>query len=339
MASNNLRGKTVVVTGASAGVGRATVRELGREGAHVALLARGRAGLEAAASEVRAEGGKALVVPVDVSDAEAVEAAAATVERELGPIDVWINVAMTAVLAEVAETTAEEFRRVTEVTYLGSVHGTQAALRRMLPRDRGKIVQVGSALAYRGIPLQATYCGAKHAIEGFVQSLRTELLHRRSKVGLTIVQLPGMNTTQFSWVRARTKNHPQPVPPIFEPEVAARAVVWAAQHNRREIWVGGPTVKTIVGQRAVPWFVGWYLARTGFSGQQTDQPLDPGRPDYVFAPLDDDRDHGAHGEFGDKAKSRSAQLWLSLHRRTVATAAAGVASATVGTVVARRRSS
>jgi short-subunit dehydrogenase len=322
----DLNGKVVVVTGASAGVGRATVRALGRRGARVALLARGRAGLEAAAAEVRAAGGEALVVPTDVADAAQVEAAAERVERELGEIEVWINVAMTAVLAEVAETTPEEFRRVTEVTYLGSVHGFQSALRRMLARDRGKIVQVGSALAYRGIPLQATYCGAKHAVEGFVQSLRTELLHRGSKVSVTIVQLPGLNTTQFSWVRARTPNEPQPVPPIFQPEVAAEAIVWAAEHRRREIWVGGPTVKTILGQRVVPGFVAWYLARNGFSGQQTDQPLRPGRPDYVFAPLDDDRDHGSHGDFDDRAKRSSLQLELSLRRRMVAAAAIGFAA-------------
>jgi short-subunit dehydrogenase len=326
----DVQGKVVVVTGASAGVGRATVRLLGRRRARVALLARGRAGLEAAAAEVRSAGGEALVIPTDVADPGQVEAAAERVERELGEIDVWINVAMTAVLAEVAETTAEEFRRVTEVTYLGSVHGFQTALRRMLPRDRGKIVQVGSALVYRGIPLQATYCGAKHAVEGFVQSLRTELLHRRSNVSVTIVQLPGLNTTQFSWVRARTPHEPQPVPPIFQPEVAAEAIVWAAEHRRREIWVGGPTVKTIIGQRVVPSFVAWYLARKGFSGQQTSTPLPPDRPDYVFTALDDERDHGSHGDFDDRAKDRSLQLELSLNRGAVmAAAAAGAVALTV----------
>ena len=324
-----------MVTGASAGVGRATVRALGARGARVALLARGRTGLEAAAAEVRQAGGEALVVAVDVADAEQVEAAAERVERELGPIDVWINVAMTAVLAEVAETTPAEFRRVTEVTYLGSVHGCLSALRRMLPRDRGRIVQVGSALGYRGIPLQATYCGAKHAVEGFVESLRTELMHRGSRVRLTIVQLPGLNTTQFSWVRARTPRHPQPVPPIFQPEVAAAAIVWAAEHRRREIWVGGPTLKTILGQRVVPWFVDWYLARTGYSGQQTDQPLAVDRPDYLFAPLDDEHDHGWHGEFDAEAKGSSVQLWLSLHRAAAAAGAAAVAVAVLAAVADR----
>ena len=280
----------------------------------MALLARGRAGLEAAAREIREAGGEALVVPTDVSDAEQVEAAAERVEHELGPIDIWINVAMTAVLAEIADTTAEEFRRVTEVTYLGSVHGVQAALKRMLPRDAGKIIQVGSALGYRGIPLQATYCGAKHAIQGMIESLRTELMHRGSNVELTIVQLPGMNTTQFSWVRARTPNHPQPVAPIYQPEVAADAIVWAAEHRRREIWVGVSTVYTIIGNRVGSWVADRYLAKTGFGGQQTDQPLGE-RRDYVFTPLDDDVDHGSHGEFDAKAHGRSPQLWLSLHRR------------------------
>jgi len=326
----------VVITGASAGVGRATARAFGRQGARVALLARGRAGLEAAAEEIRAAGGQALVLPTDVADPEQVEAAAEATEREFGPIDVWVNVAMTAVLAEVADTTAEEFRRVTEVTYLGSVHGFLTALKRMLPRDRGKIVQVGSALAYRGIPLQATYCAAKHAVEGFVQSLNTELKHRGSNVEVTIVQLPGLNTTQFSWVRAKTPNQPMPVPPIFQPEVAADAIVWAAHHKRREIWVGGPTVKTIVGQRAVPWFVMRYLADKGFGSQQTNQPMPPNRPDYVFHPLDDERDHGSHGEFDDQAKSRSVQLWLSQHRGAVTAAAAG-AMAMAGAAAARAR--
>src|SRR3954471_24111072 len=261
----------VVITGASAGVGRATARAFGREGARVALIARGRAGLEAAAEEVRAAGGEALVVPCDVADAAAVDAAAARVEEAFGPIDVWVNVAMAAVLAEVAETSAEEFRRVTEVTYLGSVHGTQAALARMLPRDRGKIVQVGSALAYRGIPLQATYCGAKHAIQGFCESLRTELLHRGSGVSLTVVHLPGLNTTQFGWVRARTRGRPRPVAPVYDPAIAARAIAAAAEHPRREWQVGGSTVAVILGEKLVPWLADRYLARTNVEAQQQDR--------------------------------------------------------------------
>src|SRR4051794_4503290 len=313
--------QVVVITGASAGVGRATARAFGREGARVALIARGRAGLEAAAEEVRAAGGEALVVPCDVADAAAVDAAAARVEEAFGPIDVWVNVAMAAVLAEVAETSAEEFRRVTEVTYLGSVHGTQAALARMLPRDRGKIVQVGSALAYRGIPLQATYCGAKHAIQGFCESLRTELLHRGSGVSLTVVHLPGLNTTQFGWVRARTRGTPRPVAPVYQPEIAADAIVWAARHRRRELWVGFSTAYTTGGNRIAPWFADRYLAKTAVKGQQTGRPLDPGRPDYLDAPLDDDRDHGVHGEFGGEAKTRSPQVALARHKRSVAGAA------------------
>ena len=328
-------GEVVVITGASAGVGRATAREFGRRGARVGLIARGRAGLEAAAAEVRAAGGEALVLPCDVADFAAVDAAATRVEEELGPIDVWVNVAMAAVLAEVTETSADEFRRVTEVTYLGSVHGAKAALARMLPRDRGKIVQVGSALAYRGIPLQATYCGAKHAIQGFCESLWTELLHRRSEVELTVVHLPGLNTTQFTWVRARTRGRPRPVAPVYQPEIAARAIVWAAHHRRRELWVGFPTAYAIAGNRIAPWFADRYLAKTAFKGQQTAQPLDPGRPDYLEAPLDDDVDHGAHGPFGDEAKRHSPQLALAEHRRAAALAVALAAGAAV--VAAARR--
>lgn len=325
----------IVVTGASAGVGRATVRELAAPGVRIGLIARGRAGLEAAAQDVRAAGGEALVLPCDVSDAEAVEAAAARFEAECGEIDCWINVAMCAVLAEVTETTAEEFRRVTEVTYLGAVHGFQAALRRMVPRDSGKIVQVGSALGYRGIPLQATYCASKHAVQGFVESLRTELEHRDSNVSLTIVQLPGLNTTQFTWVRARTQNTPQPVAPIYAPEVAARAIAWAAAHDRRELWVGLPTVYTILGNRMASWAADRYLAKTGVAGQQTDEPLDPERPDYLFAPLDDERDHGSAGPFTDKAHGRSVQLAVATHRGAVAAGIAGLAAG-LATALARR---
>ena len=327
MTEPTARHEVVVITGASAGVGRATAIAFAKQGARVALLARGRAGLEAAAADVRAAGGEPLVLPTDVADAEQVEAAADAVERELGPVDVWVNCAMTAVLAEVTDTAADDFRRVTEVTYLGSVHGTLAALKRMVSRDRGTIVQVGSALCYRAIPLQATYCGAKHAIRGFVESLRTELLHRKSNVGLTIVHLPGMNTPQFGWVKTSLAHHPQPVPPIYQPELAAEAIVWAARHDRREIWVGWPTVKTIVGQRVVPWYVDRHLAAHGFDSQQTDEPIAPDRPHYVYEPVDDDVDHGAHGIFGSRSQSQSVQLWLTLHRGVVATAAAGALAA------------
>src|SRR3954462_9461182 len=271
----SLEGKVVAVAGASAGIGRATVRELARQGADVGLIARGEERLNAAAAEVREAGRRACVAPADVADAEQVEQAAARIERELGPIDVWINVAMTAVLAEVMDTTPEEFKRVTEVTYLGSVHGVQAALRRMLPRDRGTIVQVGSALSRRGIPLQATYCASKHAVKGFLDSLRAELIHHRSHVKVALVQLPGLNTPQFDWVRTRLHKHPQPVPPIYQPEVAARAIAHAAEHPRREIWVGFPTVYTILGEKFASGLMDIYLGRTNEQAQQTPEAIDP----------------------------------------------------------------
>jgi short-subunit dehydrogenase len=327
----------IVITGASAGVGRATTRAFARPGVRLGLIARGRAGLEAAAAEARRAGAEALVLPCDVADAEAVEAAAQAVEDAFGPIDLWVNDAMTAVLAEITETTAAEFRRVMEVTYLGAVHGTQAALRRMVPRDRGKIVQVGSALGFRGIPLQATYCGAKHAVQGFVESLRTELRHRGSHVSHTIVQLPGLNTTQFGWVRARTPEFPQPVAPIYAPEVAARAIVWAATHTRAEVWVGLPTVYTILGSRIASRAADWYLARTAFQGQQSGTPLDPARPDYLDSPLDDERDHGSEGPFTAQQHHRSAQLWLTTHRGVVAGGAAAAAAAAAWATGRRRR--
>jgi short-subunit dehydrogenase len=329
--------KVVVISGASAGIGRAAAREFAARGYAVGLLARGRAGLSAARREVEQQGARAFDVAVDVADADAVDAAADAVERELGPIDVWVNVAMAAVLGEVRHTPADEFRRVTEVTYLGSVHGTQAALRRMLPRDRGKVVQVGSALARRGIPLQATYCAAKHAIQGFVESLRTELIHAGSNVELTMVQLPGVNTTQFGWVRLRppVDHEPQPVAPIYQPEVAARAIVWAAEHRRRELWVGLPTTLTIVGNWFAPRIQDWYLARTGYGGQQTSRPVPSDRRDYLFEPLDVGDDRGSHGSFDDQAKPRSTQLWATTHRRALG-AGAALAAAALGAVVTRR---
>ncbi|MDP9401620.1 MAG: SDR family oxidoreductase [Actinomycetota bacterium] len=321
-------GQIVVVTGASAGVGRATAVAYGARGDTVALLARGRAGLEAARREVEAAGGRALVVPTDVADAAQVEAAAARVERELGPIDVWVNSAMAAVLAEVGQTEPEEFRRVVEVTFLGSVYGTMAALKRMGPRDRGTIVQVGSALAYRGIPLQASYCGAKHGLQGFFESLRVELLHQGSNLRYTMVQLPGLNTPQFTWVRVRgLARRPRPVAPVYQPEVAARAIVWASEHGRREVWVGGATVGTILGSRLAPWFADRVLARTNYEGQQTDEPLEPDRRDYLFAPLDDDEDRGTRGPFAGESASRSLQLRLRMHRGAAWGAAAGLLAA------------
>jgi short-subunit dehydrogenase len=321
-----LKGKVVAITGASAGVGRATVRELARHGAHVGLIARGQDRLEAAAAEVREAGAKACVAPADISDAEAVERAAERIEAELGPIDVWVNAAMTAVLAEVKDTTADEFKRVTEVTYLGSVHGVQAALRRMLPRDSGVIVQVGSALSRRGIPLQATYCASKHAIKGFADSLRAELIHEGSNVKLTFVQLPGLNTPQFGWVRTRLDKHPQPVAPIYQPEIAAKAIVYAIEHPRRELWVGGATVYTILGEKFASGFMDRYLGRTNVKGQQTDIAIDPAqREDNLFEPPPGDP--AAHGIFDDSAHTRSPQWWLNTHRPLVAAATAAAAAA------------
>jgi NAD(P)-dependent dehydrogenase (short-subunit alcohol dehydrogenase family) len=316
--------RVVVVTGASAGVGRATVRLLAREGAAVGLIARGREGLEAAAREVERAGGRALACPADVAKHDEVAAAATRFEAELGPIDVWINNAMATILAPLSEITPEEFRRSTEVTYLGSVWGTMAALRCMRPRDRGTVVQVGSALAYRGIPLQAPYCGAKHALQGFLESVRAELLHEGSNVRLTMVQLPALNTPQFTWARTRMPRHPQPVPPIFQPEVAAEAIVWAVSNPRRELMVGWPTVKTIVGNAAAPGVADRYLARQGYDAQQTDGPVDPERPDNLFEPVEGDC--GAHGPFDDRAKTWSLQAALSRHRRALGLGAlAGIA--------------
>ncbi|HEV3351933.1 MAG TPA: SDR family oxidoreductase [Acidimicrobiales bacterium] len=318
-------GRVVVVTGGSAGVGRATVRAFAERGDDVAVLARGREGVDAAVKEVEAAGGRAVGVSVDVADADGVEAAAAEVERELGPIDVWVNCAMTSVFAPFKDAEPDEVRRVTEVNYLGFVYGTKAALRRMLARDRGVIVQVGSALAYRGIPLQSAYCGSKHAIKGFTESLRCELLHDKSKVRVTMVQLPALNTPQFDWVLSRLPRKPQPVPPIYQPEVAARAILWASEHDRAEVFVGGSTVGTIIANKLAPRLVDRYLARTGFDSQQTKEAADPDRPANLWRPVAGD--HGAHGDFDRRAKARSVQWWLTSHRRGVAGAALGVAGA------------
>jgi NAD(P)-dependent dehydrogenase (short-subunit alcohol dehydrogenase family) len=325
--------EVVVITGASGGVGRAVAREYAARGARVALLARGEAGLAAARDDLLSAGGQPLAVPTDVADFEAVESAADLVERELGPIDVWVNNAFTSVFSPFDQITAEEFKRVTEVSYLGYVYGTKAALARMKPRDRGTIVQVGSALAYRGIPLQTAYCGAKHAIQGFHESLRCELLHDKSNVHVTMVQLPAVNTPQFSWVTSRMRRQPQPVAPIYQPEVVARAILRAADHpKRREYWVGGSTVATIVANAVAPAALDRYLARTGFDSQLTDQAAPAGRPANLWSPADGPNQHdfGAHGQFDDKAKQRSLQSTLSEHPGVVA-AAAAVAAAGVAT--------
>jgi NAD(P)-dependent dehydrogenase (short-subunit alcohol dehydrogenase family) len=332
--------QTVVITGASAGIGRATARLFAQRGDRVGLIARGQAGLAGAARDVDRAGGIALAVPADVSDFAQVDAAAEQIERGMGPIDVWVNVAFTSVFAPFAELTPAEFRRVTEVSYLGFVHGTMAALNRMRPRDRGVIVQVGSALGERSIPLQSAYCGAKHAINGFTSSLRCELLHDKSGVRITVVQMPAVNTPQFSWVRSKLPRHPQPVPPIYQPEVAARGVVFAADHpGRKEYLVGATTTATILGNRVMPALLDRYLARTGFDSQQTGGVERHDRPDNLWAPVDDPQgtDHGAHGEFDDRSHSHSAQLRLSEHPLAVTAAGAAAALGVALAVRGRRR--
>ena len=304
--------EVVVITGASAGVGRATAQAFGKRKAKVGLIARGREGLEAAKREIESFGGEALVLPLDVADADAIERAADEVEKAFGPIDIWINNAMLSVFSPVMEMTPADFKRVTEVTYLGYVYGTLAALKRMKRRDRGSIVQVGSALAYRGIPLQSAYCAAKHAVQGFHDSLLTELIHDHSHVRVVMVQMPALNTPQFRWVKSRLPRKAQPVPPIFQPEVAAEAIVWAAYSGRREINVGWPTVKAVWGNNLVPGYADRYLAKHGYEAQMIDEPEDPDRPDNLWEPLPGDA--GAHGVFDDRAVSRSIELEMNKRR-------------------------
>ena len=322
-----MKQEIVVITGASAGVGRATAREFAKRGASVALVARGEAGLDAARHEVESLGGRALVVPTDVSAPDQVEAAALAVEERLGPIDIWVNNAMASVFSPAAEMEPDEFQRVTAVTDLGAVYGTLAALRHMATRNRGVIVQVGSALAYRSIPLQSAYCGAKHGLLGFTDSLRCELLHDRSRVHLTMVHLPALNTPQFEWVKSRLPHRPQPVPPIFQPEVAARAIYWAAHHRRRELWVGFPVWKAIVAQKIIPGWLDRYLARMGYDAQQTDEPVPPNRPNNLWQPLPED--FGAHGRFDARSSGRSPYLWATTHRGLIAALALAGAAALV----------
>jgi short-subunit dehydrogenase len=330
------RGRVVVVTGASAGVGRAAAREFARRGCDVALLARNGEALDNARAEVESQGRRALAIPLDMSDADAVESAAFAIESQLGPIDVWVNNAMVTVFSPVTLLRPEEVRRVTEVTYLGTVNGTLSALRRMVSRGRGTIVQVGSALAYRSIPLQAPYCGAKSAIRGFTDSLRTELLHSGSRVRVTMVQMPALNTPQFDWCRARVARKPQPVPPIFEPEVAARAIVWASRHRRREVFVGTSTVAAIWGNRLIAPLLDRYLARTAFRAQLAPEPIEPNRRDNLWQTVPGD--HGAHGRFADRASSHSRELWASTHRGWLLTAcAAGAWLACLAAAAARAR--
>jgi NAD(P)-dependent dehydrogenase (short-subunit alcohol dehydrogenase family) len=328
----DVKDKIVVITGASAGVGRALSRLFAQRGAHVALLARGKDGLEGARQEVESAGRKALAIPVDVSDPEQVEQAADQVEAQLGPIDIWINNAMTSVFSPVKEMTPDDFKRVTDVTYLGYVYGTLTALRRMLPRDRGVIVYVGSALAYRGIPLQAAYCAAKHAVQGFTESLRSELIHDHSHVRITMVQLAAINTPQFGWVKSRLPRKPQPVPPIYQPEVAARAIFHAATHKRRELWMGLPTVETIIGNRIMPGYLDRYLAEYGYESQQYDGTVGPDRRDNLWEPVPGD--HGAHGDFDNRAQGFSLQVWATTHRGSVGVAAlTGLASLALAALI------
>jgi NAD(P)-dependent dehydrogenase (short-subunit alcohol dehydrogenase family) len=329
-----------VVTGASGGIGRAVARRLAARGDAVALLARGADGLAAAAEDVRAAGGIPLPIEVDVADFTAVDEAADRVEKELGPIDLWVNDAFSSVFGRFTDIGMDEFQRTTEVSYLGYVYGTKAALTRMLPRDRGVIVQVGSALAYRGIPLQTAYCGAKHAIQGFHESLRIELMHDKRNVHVTMVQMPAVNTPQFGWVLSRLPRKAQPVPPIYQPEVAARAVVYAADHpRRREYWVGGSTAATLLANAVAPGILDRYLARTGFSGQQTAERRDPDQPVNLWHPADGpgEPDAGAHGTFDDRAHDRSAQLWASQHHGLLAAIGGGLAAAAGAAAWARRR--
>ncbi len=325
---NSERSPVVVVTGGTAGIGRATVREFARQGYDVAILARGKDGLEAAKREVEAMGQRALAIPTDVAQWSMVEDAAETIERELGPINVWINNAFAGIFSRFIDVSPEEYERVTQVTYIGQVNGTRAALARMLPRNRGKIVLVGSALAYRGIPLQSAYCGAKHAIQGFIDSLRCELLHSGTQVTITMVQMPGVNTPQFDWIRAKLPGEPRPVGKVYQPEVAARALYAAAHTERKEMLVGLPTLEAVWGNKVASSLLDDYLARTGFSSQQRPERVKPDRKDNLFDPVAGD--HGARGSFDDEAVDSSVELFFTEHKSSLSLAALGAAAAAAG---------
>jgi len=331
--------ETVVVTGGTAGVGRATVREFAAKGANVAILARGKGRLEATKKEVEELGGKAIAISVDVSDSKAVEDAAEQIERELGEIDIWVNNAFAGIFARFMDVTPEEYERVTAVTYLGQVNGTRAALKRMIPRDRGSIVLVGSALAYRGIPLQSAYCGSKHAIQGLIDSVRSELIHDAPGVHICMVQMPGLNTPQFDWIRTRMPGKPRPIGTVFQPEVAARAIHFAAHSDRKEMLVGGPTVESVWANKVASAWLDDYLASVGFKGQQSPEPVSPDRKDNLFEPVPGDFE--AHGRFDDIAHEDSPELWASIHKKQIGIAALGAvaaaAAAGVGFMLAGKR--
>ncbi|OHV08763.1 SDR family oxidoreductase [Kushneria phosphatilytica] len=331
------RQEVVVITGAGAGLGRATAREFARRGAHLGLISRDETRLAAVKSEAEALGARVVTVAADVADAAQIEAAADRIESELGPLDIWVNDAMTTVFSPLHAMTAEEFKRVTEVTYLGNVNGTMAALKRMRPRDHGTIVQVGSALAYRPVPLQTAYCGAKHAIKGYTEGLRCELLNEGSRVHVTIVEMPGLNTPQFDWCRSHLSHRARPVAPVYQPEVGARAIYWAAHHRRRQLYVGIPSVLTIWGNKLMPGLMDRYLARNAVSGQQTATREDPDRADNLWQPVPGDK--GAHGRFNRESHASSAQLWAATHRREIGlvAGAAVVLGAVLGSTGRARR--
>ena len=327
---NDERPEVVVITGASGGVGRATAQAFGRRGARVCLVARGEAGLAGAIRDVERLGGEAISVAGDTADPQTHERAAQETEQRFGPIDIWVTVAVTTVFAPFMEITPEEYERVTKVTYLGYVYGTQAALRRMLPRDRGVVVQVGSTLAYRGIPLQTAYCGAKHAIQGVTEALRAELIHNHNHVRLIMPQLPAVNTPQFTWGRNKLPQKAQPVPPIYQPEVIAEAIYWAAHHRKRQLYIGGSTLAVIMGNKVVPGLGDWYLGKTGYESQMRPEARDPDQPNNLFSPVDTTHDYGAHGAFDDQAIDRSYEVWVAEHKGIVAGALAGVGGLAIG---------